>query len=109
MLVRGVKNQVRVFIHEFLHRILDEFIEGVELLMDETLCIEEARDDHPAVLLCYLFIVLVIFIVLHFVSGVCMSTLTLGVRVLNRKEINRVRKHVDTNDDQYTPWLVRTI
>ena len=41
MLVRGVKNQVRVFIHEFLHRILDEFIEGVELLTDETLCIEE--------------------------------------------------------------------
>ena len=57
-----------------------------------------------------MFIVLVIFIVLHFVSGVWVSTqLIAGVRILNRNEINRVRRHVDTSDDQYTPWLIRTV
>ena len=111
MLVGSIKNQVRVFVHEFLHGVLDEFIEGVELLTDETLCIEEARDDRPTVLLCYLCIVLVIFIVLHFASGVWVSTLIVGVRILNRNEINRVRRHVDASDDQYyyTPWLIRAI
>ena len=56
-----------------------------------------------------MFIVLVIFFVLHFVSGVWVSTLIAGVRILNRNEINRVRRHVDTSDDQYTPWLIRTV
>ena len=98
MLVGSIKNQIRFFVHEFLNSVLDEFIEGVELLTDETLCIEETRDDRPTVLLCYLFIVLVIFIVLHFVSGVCISTLIVGVRVLNQNEINRVRRHVNMDE-----------
>ena len=52
MLVGSIENQVRVFVHEFLHSVLDEFIDGIELLTDKTLCIEETRDDRPVVLSC---------------------------------------------------------
>jgi len=88
---------------------LDEFIKGVELLTDETLCIEETRDDRPAILLGYLFVVLVILFVPHFVSGVGVSILIVGVRVLSWNEIKRVRRHMNVSKDRYTPWLIRTI
>ena len=109
MLVRGVKNQVRVFIHQFLHGVLDEFIEGVELLTNETLCIEETRYDRPAILLCYLLVVLVTLFVPHFVSSVGICILIVRVRVLRWNGIKRVRGHMYMNKDQYTPWLIRTV
>ena len=102
MLIRGVKNKIRVFVHELLRRILDESVERIELLTDETFYIEETRDGRPAILLCYLFIVLV----LHFVSGVGVSIPIVGIRVLSRNEIQRVRRQTNTNEDQYTPWLI---
>ena len=88
---------------------MDEFVEGVELLTDEALCIEETRDDRPAILLCYLLVVLVSLFVPHFVSSVGISILIVGVRVLNWNEIKRVRRHMNMNKDQYTPWLIRAI
>lgn len=42
MLVRLIENKVRVFIDKFLHGILDELVERVQLLPHETLLIEEA-------------------------------------------------------------------
>ena len=109
MLVRGVKDEIGVFVNELLHSILNKFVEGVELLADETLDLEETGDDRPAILLGYLFVVLVILFIPHFISGLCVRLFIEGVRVLSSNEIKRVRRHMNTSNNQYTPWLIRTI
>ena len=66
VLICLVKNKVSILVDELLHSVLHEFIEGVELLSDETLLVEETGDDGPAVLLryCCPLIVLLLFLIL---------------------------------------------
>lgn len=60
VLIRLVKDEVGVFVHKLLHRVLDKLVEGVELLAHETFLREERRDDSPAIVLVEFDIVFVV-------------------------------------------------
>ena len=47
----GPQRELAALVDDLLHRGVDELIEGVELLADEALVLEEGRDDGPGVLL----------------------------------------------------------
>ena len=51
MLVGLVKDEVRVFVDEFLHGVLYEFVEGVKLLTHETFLLKETGYHRPAIFL----------------------------------------------------------
>ena len=72
MLIRLVKNEIRVLVDEFLHGVLHEFIKRVKLLSYEAFLLEETGNHGPAVLLGYLFIVVIV--VLHTVVWVIVSS-----------------------------------
>ena len=67
VLVRLVQNQVRVLVHQFLHRILYKLVEGIQLLSNKTLFIEEGGDDGPTILLGELLVIFFVFFVFFFV------------------------------------------
>lgn len=46
-----IQRQPLILIDELLHRVLDELVEGLELLPDKTLLVEEGVDHLPVVLL----------------------------------------------------------
>ena len=59
VLVGLIQDEVCIFFDQLLHAILYKFIEGVELLSDQPFLLKEARDDSPAVFLCYLLGILI--------------------------------------------------
>jgi hypothetical protein len=70
VLIRLVKDEVGVLVDKFLHRILHELVERVELLAHETFLVEEAGDDSPAVLLRYFFVLILLISVVRFFIGI---------------------------------------
>lgn len=78
-----VQRQPLVLVDELLHRVLDELVEGLELLSDETLLIEEGVDHLPVVLLgdglLLLDAVLAILPVVVLVLGVVLEAVTCAV------------------------------
>jgi hypothetical protein len=60
VLVSLVQDELWVLFNELLHAILYKLVEGVELLSDKPLLLEEAGDDSPAIFLGDVFIVLVV-------------------------------------------------
>ena len=63
VLVRLVKNEVRVLVDQLLHGVLDELVERVKLLPDKTFLVEEGGDNRPAVFLRDFFVFLSLAVV----------------------------------------------
>lgn len=78
-----VQRQPLVLVDELLHRVLNELVEGLELLPDETLLIEEGVDHLPVVLLgdglLLLDAVLAILAIVVVVLGVVLEAVTCAV------------------------------
>lgn len=78
-----VQSQSLILVDEFLHRVLYELVEGLELLPHETLLVEEGVDDLPVVLLgdglLLLVAVLAILLIVVPVLGVVLEAVTCAV------------------------------
>lgn len=46
-----LKHQIRVFVDQFLHGVLNKLVKGIQLLSDKALFFEKGRDDCPTILL----------------------------------------------------------
>lgn len=90
VLVLLVENKIGILVNEFLHGVLYKFIEGVELLSDETLLVEETRNDGPTVLLRYCCPIIVFLLLLILISIVWVIV----IRILSVASNKIVQDHI---------------